>query len=57
MKKLYDYAIGTRVSVTPSDEPDAVYWGSIEEDTSLNRYIHFDDGTCLYPDSTDVVNF
>lgn len=57
MKKLYDYEIGTRVSVTPSDEPDAVYWGSIEEDTSLNRYIHFDDGTCLYPDSTDVVNF
>lgn len=55
MKKLYDYAIGTKVMLIPSDEPNVVYTGSIQEDDEFNRYIHCDDGDVYYPDNTDIV--
>ena len=54
-KKLYDYAVGTRVKLITSDQSDIVVWGRIEEDLSLERYIHCDDDVAYYPDNADIV--
>ena len=52
---LNDIKAGSRVAITPSDEEDRVYYGTVCLDGHERKYVVFDDENPYYPSGKDIV--